>query len=109
MGKGHAESQTFCAVMDLPTPLSQKAYHKVVRHIHDAIWNVGEKSMKEAVQHEIVLNVSYELTVSGDGTWKTRGHSFRFGVTTLIGGETGKVVDRLSLVHTAKDVRQEKK
>jgi hypothetical protein len=94
IGKGHAESQTFCAVMDLPTPLSQKAYDKVVRHIHDATWNVAEKSMKEAVQQEIVLNGSHELTVSGDGTWKTRGHSSRFGVTTLIGGETGKVVDR---------------
>jgi hypothetical protein len=79
--------------MDLPTPLSQKAYDKVVRHIHDATWNIAEKSMKKAVQQEIVLNGSHELTVSGDGTWKTRGHSSRFGVTTLIGGGTGKVVD----------------
>ncbi|GFU26918.1 uncharacterized protein TNCV_1914261 [Trichonephila clavipes] len=34
------------------------------------------------------------LTVSGDGTWKTRGHSSLIGVCTVIGAETGKVLDR---------------
>ncbi|GFW36275.1 uncharacterized protein TNCV_4931371 [Trichonephila clavipes] len=29
------------------------------------------------------------LTVSGDGTWKTRGHSSLIGVCTVIGAETG--------------------
>ncbi|GFW74615.1 uncharacterized protein TNCV_961901 [Trichonephila clavipes] len=34
------------------------------------------------------------LTVSGDGTWKTRGHSSLIGVCTVIRAETGKVLDR---------------
>ena len=34
-----------------------------------------------------------ELTVSGDGTWKKRGFSSLFGVTSLIGHFTGKVLD----------------
>ncbi|CAH0551117.1 unnamed protein product [Brassicogethes aeneus] len=36
-----------------------------------------------------------ELTVSGDGTWKKRGYSSLFGVTSLIGYYTGKVFDIL--------------
>ncbi|GBN23147.1 hypothetical protein AVEN_71593-1 [Araneus ventricosus] len=31
--------------------------------------------------------------VSGDGTWKTRGHSSLVGVCTVIGAESGKVID----------------
>ncbi|EFN65805.1 hypothetical protein EAG_00123, partial [Camponotus floridanus] len=34
-----------------------------------------------------------EFTVSGDGTWKKRGFSSLFGVSTLIAKYTGKVVD----------------
>lgn len=33
------------------------------------------------------------LKVSGDGSWKKRGYSSLFGVTTLIGNSTGKVID----------------
>ena len=34
-----------------------------------------------------------ELTVSGDGTWKKRGFSSLYGVSSLIGHYTGKVLD----------------
>lgn len=33
------------------------------------------------------------LTVSGDGTWQKRGFSSLYGVSTLIGSLTGKVID----------------
>lgn len=36
---------------------------------------------------------STELTVSGDGTWKKRGYTSLFGVTSLIGYYSGKIVD----------------
>lgn len=33
------------------------------------------------------------ITVSGDGSWQKRGFSSLFGVTTLIGWLTGKIID----------------
>ncbi|GFX49194.1 uncharacterized protein TNCV_5041881 [Trichonephila clavipes] len=36
---------------------------------------------------------SNEICVSGDGTWKTRGHTSRIGVCSVIGDVTGKVID----------------
>ncbi|GFS60081.1 uncharacterized protein TNCV_2833001 [Trichonephila clavipes] len=34
-----------------------------------------------------------EICVSGDGTWKTRGHTSCIGVCSIIGDITGKVID----------------
>ena len=33
------------------------------------------------------------LTVSGDGTWKKHGHTSKFGVTTLAGKCSKKIID----------------
>ncbi|GFY74464.1 hypothetical protein TNIN_175441 [Trichonephila inaurata madagascariensis] len=52
---------------------------------------VAEKSMKRAAVEENSLSLDNLLTVSGDGAWKTRGHSSLIGVCTVIGAETGKV------------------
>lgn len=94
IGRGLADSKTFCGIMDLPPPVSQKAYDKIVSHIHAASNTVAENSMKTAANEETNMTGSSNLTVSGDGTWKTRGYSSRFGATSIIGSETGKVIDR---------------
>lgn len=94
IGRGLAESKTFCGIMALPPPVTQKCYDKIVSHMQAATMTVAEKSMQNAAIEEIKLTGSSDITVSGDGTWKTRGHSSRFGVTSIIGGETGKVIDR---------------
>ncbi|GFU23769.1 uncharacterized protein TNCV_1508361 [Trichonephila clavipes] len=52
--------------------------------------------MKEIVE-ENSLSPHILLTVSGDRTWKTRGHSSLIGVCTVIGVPTGKVLDREAL------------
>ncbi|GBN79607.1 hypothetical protein AVEN_228022-1 [Araneus ventricosus] len=49
--------------------------------------------MKKAVVEEELLTGSSDVMVSGDGTWKTRGHSPLVGVCTVIGAESGKVID----------------
>ena len=94
IGKGHSDSTTFCGIMDLPRPVTQKAYNKINEKILHASHHVAEASLKKAVEEEKKLAGSSDLTVSGDGTWKTRGHSSRFGAATIIGGEIGKVLDR---------------
>ncbi|GFW99405.1 uncharacterized protein TNCV_3007071 [Trichonephila clavipes] len=55
---------------------------------------VAEESMKRAAVEENSSSPDNLLTVSGDGSWKTRGHSSLIGVCTVIGAETGKVLDR---------------
>ncbi|GFX88722.1 uncharacterized protein TNCV_1557671 [Trichonephila clavipes] len=49
---------------------------------------VAEESMKRAAVEENSSSPDNLLTVSGDGTWKTRGHSSLIGVCTGIGAET---------------------
>ncbi|GFV61426.1 hypothetical protein TNCV_2898011, partial [Trichonephila clavipes] len=46
---------------------------------------VAEESMKMAAVEEYSSSPDNLLTVSGDGTWKTRGHSSLIGVCTVIG------------------------
>lgn len=77
--------------MNLPPPISQKSYDKILCHIRVAIHTVAEISMQNATEEEIKKTRSSYLTVSGEGTWKTRGHSSRFGATFIIREETGKV------------------
>ncbi|GFU47241.1 uncharacterized protein TNCV_1299161 [Trichonephila clavipes] len=49
---------------------------------------VSEESMKRAAVEENSSSPDNLLTVSGDGTWKTRGHLSLIGVCTVIGAET---------------------
>ncbi|GFT56948.1 uncharacterized protein TNCV_189511 [Trichonephila clavipes] len=56
---------------------------------------VAEESMKMAAVEEYSSSPDNLLTVSGDGTWKTRGHSSLIGVCTVIGAETGRLTDSL--------------
>ncbi|GFW83753.1 uncharacterized protein TNCV_668661 [Trichonephila clavipes] len=56
---------------------------------------VAEESMKRAAAEENSSSPDNLLTVSGDGIWKTRGHSSLIGVCTVIGAETGHVQKRM--------------
>ncbi|GFW00337.1 uncharacterized protein TNCV_4355341 [Trichonephila clavipes] len=83
IGQGLESLKTFCAVMSLPNPVEQKSYD-VINKLSRVMMEVEEYSSSP----------DNLLTVSGDGTWKTRGHSSLIGVCTVIGAETGKVLDR---------------
>ena len=57
-----------------------------------------KSACKKAVEEEKELNEQNErpadhLKVSGDGWWKKRGYTSLYGVTTLIGYYSGKVID----------------
>lgn len=88
----------FCNLMDMCTGLSKSSYTKIVEHIHEAAKSSFKDLSKKAVQEEIAKNIEHGrpeklIKVSGDGTWKKRGFKSRYGVTTLIGYSTGKVID----------------
>lgn len=93
VGLGLCGLRNFCAAMDLPPPVSQNSYDKAVQKIQLATLEEASESMKKAVNEEISATGNNEICVSGDGTWKTRGHTSRIGVCSLIGDETGKVLD----------------
>ena len=69
-----------------------------MQHLYTALKTMFEGACKKAVEEEKELNVQNErptdhLKVSGDGSWKKRGYTSLYGVTTLIGYYSGKVID----------------
>ncbi|GFT98955.1 uncharacterized protein NPIL_530631 [Nephila pilipes] len=79
--------------MDLPPPVSQKSYVRILNNIKLASSVVADSSMKNAAKEEISATETNEICVSGDGTWKIRGHTSRISVYRVIGDITGKVID----------------
>ncbi|GFW11486.1 uncharacterized protein TNCV_3810051 [Trichonephila clavipes] len=93
VGLGFCGLKNFCLAMDLPPPISQKSYERILRKINLASREVADDSMKNAAKEEVSASGSNEICVSGDGTWKSRGHTSRIGVCSVIGDVTGKVID----------------
>ncbi|GFW71102.1 uncharacterized protein TNCV_91451 [Trichonephila clavipes] len=75
--------------MSLPNPVEQKSHDVINNKLSRVMKEVAEESMKMAAVEEYSSSPDILLTVSGDGTWKTRGHSSSIGVCTAIGAETG--------------------
>ncbi|GFU75986.1 uncharacterized protein TNCV_4218821 [Trichonephila clavipes] len=75
IGQGLESLKTFCAVMSLPNPVEQKSYDAINNKLSRVMKEVAEESMKRAAVVENSSSPDNLLTVSGDGTWKTRGHS----------------------------------
>lgn len=94
IGQGRAAMEKFSCAMDLPPVTANSTYKATVKRILSATSVAAEKSMQKAAQLEAILsNSSLNVTVSGDGTWKTRGHTSSIGVCSVIGSESGKVID----------------
>ncbi|GFR33591.1 DUF5641 domain-containing protein [Trichonephila clavata] len=66
VGQGFCGIKHFCTAMDLPPPVSQKAYEKILRKINLASCEVADDSMKNAAKEEILASGSNEICVSGD-------------------------------------------
>lgn len=93
IGKGLKDLQMFCTMMNLPCPVEQKTYDNINFKLCSVVCEVAKESMANAAAEEKQSAGQNTITVSGDGTWKTRGHTSLIGACTLIGAETGKVLD----------------
>lgn len=100
LGKRQRAIQRFCGIMDLPKYVAQASYDTIMNNIRTAAKAVGTQSLKKAAASEIQQtndaahpNIPDGLKVSGDGTWMKRGFSSLFGVASIIGWYTGKVID----------------
>ena len=88
----------FCGLMDISQGLAKSTYDKIVQHLYSATKSTFDSICEKAVKEEKDKNVEFgrtenHLKVSGDGSWKKRGFTSLFGVTTLIAFYSGKVVD----------------
>ncbi|GBM36687.1 hypothetical protein AVEN_221956-1 [Araneus ventricosus] len=92
IGKGAKSLQKFSRYMALPAPVSQNSYDKINDEILPATTVVSNSCMKKAAEEEL-LTGSSDIMISGDGTWKTQGHSSLLAVCTVIGAESGQVID----------------
>ena len=70
----------------------------ILEYIYEASNNMAQFFMTKACNEEIDLNSTdsesknTDLIVSDDGMWHKRGFSSLFGVTSLIGHFTGKII-----------------
>ncbi|XP_071579129.1 uncharacterized protein [Temnothorax nylanderi] len=98
LGVGRDGINLFCGLMDIGQGLSKSTYDLIVGHIRNAAKAVFDVLCQKAVKEEKEENEkrgrpSTNLKVSGDGSWKKRGFTSLFGVTTLIAYYSGKVID----------------
>ncbi|GFY62574.1 uncharacterized protein TNIN_323281 [Trichonephila inaurata madagascariensis] len=92
--QGSESLKNCCAVMNLSNPVEQTSYDVINNKLSLVMKEVVEEIMKRAAVEENSSSPGNLLMVSGDGTWKTRGHSSSIGVCTVIKAKTGKVLDR---------------
>ncbi|GFV51769.1 uncharacterized protein TNCV_1321251 [Trichonephila clavipes] len=105
IGQGLSSLETFCSLMCLPNPVSQKAYDRINAKIADISEALANASMKKAAAEERIIDGTVNsVVVSGDGTWKTRGHTSLIGVCALIELTVGKFSTWKSCPLIAKDV-----
>ena len=105
--RGRAGLVKFCAGMELPPPVTKKAYNQRMKKIEKIAVNNAEQLMCEAAERLTQLVSSEEedsvveingqkatkVAVSIDGTWQKRGHSSKIGVVFAVSVRTGEVLD----------------
>ena len=103
---GHAGLSQFCGGMNLPPPVTKKAYNEHLIHIEKAASSHAEEVMqdaahwlKEKIRQEQPDNMECgetniaHIAVTVDGTWQERGHSSKIGVIFVISVDTGEILD----------------
>ena len=99
LGIGYEGLCKFCGLMDMPSFLDKSTHTILLKQILNCSKTVAETFMMKAVNEEKQAMPTTEnedinhLTVSGDGTWQKRGYTSSFGVSSIIGYFTGKILD----------------
>lgn len=98
LGLGQRGVNVFCGLMDLSTGFGNSTYYAFLENLYSASKTVFDYVCSKAVREEIAKNREHgneptHLSVSGDGSWKKRGFSSLYGICSLIGKYSKKVVD----------------
>lgn len=98
--------------MDMPRFLTETTYLIILNNIYESVKTCADVIFKKAVREEIentpnaAGDATPKLTVSGDGSWRKRGYTSLFGVTSVIGYYSGKVLDFVVKVRIVKCVNR---
>ncbi|CAG5100711.1 Protein of unknown function, partial [Cotesia congregata] len=103
LGLGLAGCKKFCGLMDISSSfLNQSTYDFYIGKIYECIDTVTQTLFSSAAEEEKQLTSlendlqdTTDVSVSSDGIWNKRGFSSLFGVTSLMGYNSGKVLDVL--------------
>lgn len=98
LGAGLQGVKILCAILDMSCSFSNNIYYTFLNNLHIASQAVFKMVQKKAVKEEIEKNQAAgnepsHLIVSGDGSWKKRGFTSLFGIASLIGKFSSKVID----------------
>ena len=90
----------FLGLMDICGGIAIGTYYMWLDNVEVAARSVYNIVLRIAVNEDKELNSSHgnvaeDLTVLGDGFWKKWGFTSLFGVATIIGGYSGKVLDAI--------------
>jgi hypothetical protein len=85
---GQSGLTNFCAAMNLPPPVTKKAYNEHLIRIEKAAIGNAEQQMQDAAtklrekvareQPDDIVDDAASVAVTVDGTWQKRGHSSKF-------------------------------
>ena len=97
---------------ELAAPVQTSTHNRINKTVEQTAYAEQRECMKRVATVEHVLAwvgrglgvrvLVSDIDVSIDGTYMTRGHASRIGVSTVIGCRTGKVLDTGSLSNTCK-------
>ena len=108
-GLGRTGLSKLCGVMDLPAPVTRKAFNNISKVITEKALEKVEEEMKSASERlfdlslietaecididPVTLAMIANVPVTVDGTWQKRGHTSKIGVVFVLSVETGEVLD----------------
>ena len=100
LGVGINGLNLFCSLMDLLRKFHNNTFAGCFENVTEAAKIVYEWSTQKAVTEERAKTLENDsldinLIVSGDSTWKKRGHASRFDVITLGGKFSKKIIDSI--------------
>ena len=108
-GTGLAGITRIAGILDLPSPVTAKAYNNIVKTLSSESLAAREKVLKEAASNlkrftEInspknIVNINNKpvakVAVTVDGTWQKRGHNSKIDVVFILSVDTGEVLDQM--------------
>lgn len=94
IGKGLTALESFCSVMNMPSPVSNVGYARINNLLHKAYTEAAQDSMENAAK--VVRNntdMITDIVASFDGTWQRRGYASLNGIVTCIERVNDKCID----------------
>lgn len=107
-GLGYQQTSRFCAIMNMPKPMSESVWYDYKRTIHTGAKSAADRHLLEAVEqvHQTYTEMHLaepgdggviDISVSIDGSWQKRGHTSHNGIVTVIDIMTGLIIDFVAL------------